>query len=523
MNLINESDLLEAGWLPGPEIEIMLEAVRVMAARGVQDRAYALKLLRRDFPLPDRMLRLREEPGPLALAIAATNDADAKNIGAVLRCMEPLLRVPVVRAGAIMPDACPAGNAPANIPVGGVIAVENAIIPSAHSEDICCSMFASFYQSTASVAEELDVLMTCTRFGQGGRKEADWVSHPVLHEPVWCNPFLQGLQRYAAMHLADQGDGNHFAYLGAVEFSPEQLHALRQQGHDDLAEKISSHAGSWKVLITHHGSRGLGAHLYKRGQKAAEKHTAKIAEGIPDAACWLDYDSVEGCAYWEALQYISRWTKANHECIHRTFAEKLGTRMAASIGNEHNFVWKRGDTFYHGKGATPAWPDEQGRAQLGLIPLNMAAPVLLVIGKNNQEFMSFAPHGAGRNHSRRAATRAYLNQDGHLSRKELDRLVSNQTPGLDIRWWHGKADLSETPLAYKSAEQVIDQIRHFALADILAEIQPRGCLMAGDAGPRPWQAERDLTPKQKRQIEHRSDRRKSRQHLNHWEDASDVE
>ena len=523
MNLINESDLLEAGWLPGPEIELMLEATRAMAARGVHDRAYALKLLRRDFPLPDRRMRLRDEPSPLAQAILATNEADAKNIGAVLRDMETLLRVPVVTRGAIMPDACPAGNAVANIPVGGVIAVENAIIPSAHSEDICCSMFASFYQSNTTVAEELDVLITCTRFGPGGRAEQDWIHHPVLEEAVWDNPFLQGLQRHAAMHLADQGDGNHFAYLGEGEFDAATCETLRHHGYGALAESLEKHAGRWKVLITHHGSRGLGAHLYKRGQKAAEEHTTKIAAGIPEAACWLDFDSDEGQAYWEALQYVGRWTRANHACIHQSFAEKLGTRLVASIGNEHNFVWKRGDTFYHGKGATPAWTDELGRPQLGLIPLNMAAPVLLVLGKNNQEYMSFAPHGAGRNQSRRAVTRFFEKNDGPLSRKELEQLVSRQTPGLDIRWWHGKADLSETPLAYKSAAQVTEQIRHFGLADILVEIQPRGCLMAGDAGPRPWQAERDLTPKQKRQIEHRSDRRKSRQHLTHWDAPYDDE
>lgn len=120
-----------------------------------------------------------------------------------------------------MPDACPAGSAVATIPVGGAIAVEGAIIPSAHSEDVCCSMYATFYRTTADVETQLDALMQSTRFGAGGRREEDWVHHPVLNEPVWENSFLKGLERYAAMHLADQGDGNHFAYLGEISFSPE--------------------------------------------------------------------------------------------------------------------------------------------------------------------------------------------------------------------------------------------------------------------------------------------------------------
>ena len=518
MNLLTESDLLLAGYLHGPQLAAMLEAVAELEARGIKDRSYVMKLLRRDFPPPDSKLHLREEAAPLAEAILATCALDEHNIGAVRRYMDQLLRVPVIQSGAIMPDACPAGNAVANIPVGGAIAVENAIIPSAHSEDICCSMFASFYRTNEAVSDQLDALMKSTRFGQGGRKEEDWVKHPVLNEEIWDNPFLQGLERHAAMYLADQGDGNHFVYLGEVHFSAEQLQSLREAGHEELAEQLGQHPGKWNVLVTHHGSRGLGAHVYKRGQKSAEKHTAKIAAGMPTAACWLNFDSVEGEAYWEALQYVSRWTRANHQCIHAGFAERLGTRMEASVGNEHNFVWKRGNTFLHGKGATPAWPDETGRPQLGLIPLHMAAPILLVMGKDNAEFLSFAPHGAGRNVSRRAATKQYRSEDGSIDSRELARLVNTQTPALEIRWWHGKADLSETPMAYKSAEQVKAQIQHFNLAEVVAEIQPLGCIMAGDAGPRPWERDKDLTPKQKRQIEHRADRRKTRQSLIHWDE-----
>ena len=178
-----------------------------------------------------------------------------------------------------------------------------------------------------------------------------------------------------------------------------------------------------------------------------------------------------------------------------------------------------GTGYYHGKGATPAWPDEQGRPQLGLIPMHMAAPILLVLGCDNEEFLGFAPHGAGRNVSRRAATKPWRGEDGSIDSKVLSRLVAEQTPGLDIRWWHGKPDLSETPLAYKSAAQVKAQIQQFKLADIVAEIQPPGCLMAGDGGPRPWARDVELTPRQNRQMGHRADRRQQHQSLTNWDDG----
>ena len=120
-----------------------------------------------------------------------------------------------------MPDACPTGPAPADIPIGGVIAVENAIIPAAHSADICCSMFATFYEPRTSVKAELDALTTSTRFGPGGRHFDDLVHHPVLNEPVWENRFLKSLRERAVIPIADQGDGNHFAFIGEIEITDE--------------------------------------------------------------------------------------------------------------------------------------------------------------------------------------------------------------------------------------------------------------------------------------------------------------
>ena len=68
------------------------------------------------------------------------------------------------------------------------------------------------------------------------------------------------------------------------------------------------------------------------------------------------------------------------------------------------------------------------------------------------------------------------------------------------------------------------QIEQFELADIVAEISPLGCIMAGDAGPAPWMRRgEELTPKQKRQIEHRAERRKLRQKMRGVEAPDDEE
>ena len=524
---LNGNDLIEAGWQPGPKFPALLAAARALEEdKGITDQAYILKLLERDFTKDDPMLAMRDSPLPFAEAIEATNELDEKNIGAVRRYMQQLLRTPVIEAGSIMPDACPAGAAEATIPVGGAISVKNAILPAAHSADICCSMHASVFRCDQSTSAMLDSLVESTRFGYGGRKPADRVYHPILEESVWSNKFLQGLEEYAAMHLADQGDGNHFAYIGKLRVTAAFIDRLSHSGHDKMARSLRDAAAgqldhsdgvSFYTLVTHHGSRGLGAQLYKRGHKAAIKETSRIARNIPKAAAWLDVDSEIGSEYWEALQYVGRWTKANHQSIHSRFLERSGGDRITEFGNEHNFVWRRGNSFLHGKGATPAWRDSENRPLLGLIPLNMAAPILITLGRDNREFLSFAPHGAGRNQSRTATLRQFRKANGDIDETSVKEAITRATEGLDIRWFYGKGDLSESPIGYKPAQQVKAQIEQFELADIVAEITPLGCIMAGDPGPRPWMRKDHLTPKQKRQIEHRADRRKNRQKMQHWD------
>ena len=482
----------------------MLRQAAEYQLRGISDSKYLLKLLRRDFAPPPPKFVMRGSPAPLAEAIHAESVEEERNLAAARNQMQQLLRAPVITCGAILPDACPAGKAPAVIPVGGAIAVENAIIPSAHSADICCSMMATFYDACSTVAAELDALVASTRFGAGHRPLDDLVYDAVLDEDVWENRFLNGLRDHARNQLADQGDGNHFAFLGEMDVTPEFLTQLRNAGYIELADLLAAGPQNLRVLVTHHGSRGLGAHVFKRGQIAAEKHVARVADGIPEAAAWLDFDSDAGRDYWEALQYVSRWTRENHRAIHRRFLERIGAASIAQVGNEHNFVWKRGETFYHGKGTTPAWKDEQGRPLLGLIPLNMAEPILLVLGSDNAEFLSFAPHGAGRNLSRTALRRQYPDPE------ERRKSIATSTRDIDVRWYSGKPDVSETPLAYKNAAVVKAQIAEFG-ARVIAEIRPLGCIMAGESDRR-WRDEEELTPKQIRQIAHRADRRKTKQH-----------
>ena len=241
------------------------------------------------------------------------------------------------------------------------------------------------------------------------------------------------------------------------------------------------------MMITHHGSRGPGARLYNKGMATATRFKEILSPETLRQNAWIPFDTEEGQEYWVALQTIRKWTKLNHELLHDPGAEKTGAVKVNRFWNEHNFVFKDGDTFYHAKGATPLdakfMPDITGPR---LIPLNMAEPVLIVDGATTETNLGFAPHGAGRNMSRSQHKRNLE----HLTNEEI---FAKETKGIDARFFSNEIDISELPSAYKSASSVRQQMKEFGLGTVLDEVRPYGCIMAGD-----WQKNAPWRRKKKR-------------------------
>lgn len=512
--MITGKDLLAWGWPGGPELGAALREAKKLEAEGLSADAIRSQLAPQLASITTFQERRAPDPSRLGVAAEADSAEAEETLNTVYSQMLGMTTIPVVERAAILPDACPTGGEKIAITVGGAIAVREAIIPAAHSADICCSMYCSvFPESDQPIKELLTTLRRHTRFGMGGRDPVDWIHHPVLEEKVWRNPFLNQLEHAAKAHLGDQGDGNHFAYLGRLELSLQEHQQWKEAGYGDLAVSLQPEK-SYHVLVTHHGSRALGAQLYKRGLRAAKNQTKRLARDIPDSAAWISMETTEGQDYWDALQYVSRWTRANHEVIHQGFLNALGQQNPlAAFGNEHNFVWRRDDgLYYHGKGATPAWKDSRGRPLLGLIPLNMASPILLCLGADNDHLLGFAPHGAGRDRSRSALMRDYRTERGGKDTQRIHEAITQATSGIEVDWWYGQPDLTETPLGYKSPDTIIDQIERFQLGRICGRIQPLGCLMAGDPGPAPWKLRKnEPSPKELRQQAHRAERRRNRQ------------
>ncbi len=444
MNITGKT-LIGLGYKPGKWFGEALEYANVNLLEGEKLINYL------DSVKPPPMIDLHVEAQDFAINIKAENELEESNIKAVIESMNELMKTPTLVGGSIMPDACPAGPK-GTIPVGGVVIAKNAIHPGMHSADICCSVMLTDF-GKADPRDVLDKAHAVTHFGFGGRNRSKHfkLSKEIVSE-IKSNPLLDDDKTFdiARSHLGTQGDGNHFLFVGK-----------------------SNKTGN-TMMVTHHGSRGFGAMLFKKGMQIAERFRKEISTSTLRQNAWIPFDTKEGQLYWQALQTIRKWTKLNHMTIHQATAKKLKVDEHDQYWNEHNFVFKEDDLFYHAKGATPLdskfMPDITGPR---LIPLNMSEPVLIVEGETDATNLGFAPHGAGRNMSR---TQHKKSKEG----KTTEQVFAEETAGLDVRFFSNEIDISELPSAYKNATTVRKQMDEFGLGNVVDEVIPYGCIMAGD-------------------------------------------
>ncbi len=454
---ITGNDIIKLGYEPDAWFKDALQHINEKELSGEAKKVYLEQFK------AEPVLALHREALGYSLNLRAENELEEENLGSVMKTMDAVMKTPTVVNGAIMPDACPAGPN-GTIPVGGVVATKNAIHPGMHSADICCSVMLTDLGQVDPKAV-LDAAHKSTHFGPGGRDRNTQYRFPShLLDAFANNEWLKDGQmvQIARSHLGTQGDGNHFLFVGQ-----------------------SKKTGN-TMMITHHGSRGVGARLYTKAMKVAERYRKKLSPDTLKQNAWIPFDTEDGEEYWKALQIIREWTKQNHTVIHDAAAELAGFKVENRFWNEHNFVFQDDDVFYHAKGATPLdksfLPEEN---TLRLIPLNMAEPILIVDGETSERNLGFAPHGAGRNMSRTKHKRS----KEHLT---IEEVFMEETKGIDARFYSNQIDISELPSAYKSASTVRTQMDEFGLGEVKDEVMPYGSIMAGDwQKDAPWKRKRN--------------------------------
>jgi tRNA-splicing ligase RtcB len=373
--------------------------------------------------------------------------------------MEKACLLPVSVAGALMPDA----HVGYGLPIGGVLATENAVIPYAVGVDIACRMKLTVLDVPLRDLEQREdrlarAIETETRFGVGAffkqRRE-----HDVMDADWSVSPVTKQNKDRAWSQLGTSGSGNHFVEFGTFT------------AHGTIAGEKELPAGTYVALLSHSGSRGTGASVCDHYSKLAFAQFKDLPNELKRLA-WLPLDSQEGQEYWAAMELMGRYAAANHALIHRHVAEHLGAQVLLDLENHHNFAWKERhvvdgvdrEVIVHRKGATPA-----GDGVLGIIPGSMASPGFVVSGKGNAESLHSASHGAGRVMSRKAANEKFNWKD--VNRFLRERGVKLMSAGLD-----------EAPMVYKDIHKVM--AAQADLVRVLGRFDPKLVKMA-PGGERP--------------------------------------
>jgi tRNA-splicing ligase RtcB len=379
-------------------------------------------------------------------------DIDAQAIDQMIQAVN----LPVTVRGALMPDA----HVGYGLPIGGVLATDNAVIPYAVGVDIACRMKLTVLDLPVDTLDRQPDRLTRaleeeTRFGIGAEFSGRGGSpppreHEVLDQDWSVTPLTQRLKDKARLQLGTSGSGNHFVEFGRLTVAEAPARELGLPA-----------AGTYLALLSHSGSRGTGAKIADFYSRLAMRLQPQLPRQMRQLA-WLDLDGEPGQEYWAAMALMGAYAAANHAVIHRAIARHLGARVLLDLENHHNFAWREKhdgrDVIVHRKGATPAQ-----HGVVGIIPGSMAAPAYIVRGRGSAPALDSAAHGAGRLMSRTRARNTY--RWAAVRPVLAERGVTVLSAGID-----------EVPFVYKDIESVM--AAQADLVERLARFDPKLVKMA---------------------------------------------
>jgi tRNA-splicing ligase RtcB (3'-phosphate/5'-hydroxy nucleic acid ligase) len=451
---VNTEDLRELGVPAGDALKLAHSHVRRLFAQGL-DRAQVEAEFARTIAEPEKFFidpTVGEFARALKKPVFRPRDKPASwqqwGLGLepdAVKQMANACELPVAMAGALLPDA----HVGYGLPIGGVLATDNAVIPYAVGADIACRMKLTVYDQNANmIAGQKDRLANIiereTRFGVGcafkPRRQ-----HDVLDEDWSVSPVTQRMRDKAWSQLGTSGSGNHFVEFGALSVSDDSL---------------GIPPGQYLALLTHSGSRGTGAQVCQHYSRLAMDRHSELPKELKPLA-WLSLDEETGQEYWAAMNLMGHYAAANHALIHKYIARALGADVVLDIENHHNFAWKERhvidgeerEVIVHRKGATPA-----GAGVLGIIPGSMASPGFVVRGKAQAESLHSASHGAGRVMSRTKAMQSFT--WSAVKKLLAERDVTLLSAGLD-----------EVPGVYKDIDAVM--AAQSELVEALGRLNPK--------------------------------------------------
>ena len=342
---------------------------------------------------------------------------------------------------AIMPD-CHQGY---GMPIGGVMATKNVIIPNAVGVDIGCGMCAVKTSLTEIDTDMLKKIMEEIRkVIPVGFKKHNESQDEKLMPNTQGGSIVKKEKHNARKSIGTLGGGNHFIEI--------------QKGDD----------GHIWIMI-HSGSRNLGLKVANHYNKLAIELNEKNHSAVPKSwqLAFLPVDSEEGQAYIKEMNYCVEFALANRKlmmskCMHAIY--KFIPTLVINETNKfiniaHNYASQENhfgeNVWVHRKGATQAKEE-----QIGIIPGSQGTSSYIVEGLGNKESFESCSHGAGRLMSRSKAKEK-------LNLEEEIKILDDQNIIHGIRQ---VGDLDEATSCYKNISEVMNNQKD--LVKKLVELKP---------------------------------------------------
>lgn len=330
---------------------------------------------------------------------------------------------------AIMPDV----HAGKGMPIGGVLACKDVVIPNAVGVDIGCGMCAvkTNWKTSWILADVLrKQIMRPIRkripLGMGHHKEAQDEKHLPTGHDIDSMTIVKERIDAIRYEVGTLGGGNHF-----IEFQKDE--------EDNL----------W--IMIHSGSRNLGARVGEHYNNLARQLNKRWYSMVPPEIRlpFLAKNTEEFDMYWKEMKFCIDFALCNRklmmEVIQEILSEALeGIEFEPMINIAHNYAAQEyhfgQDVIVHRKGATLAT-----EGTIGIIPGSQGTASYIVEGLGNPLSFNSCSHGAGRLMSRGAAIRELD------MRKEVTMLESK---GI-VHAIRCQNDMQEASSAYKDIEEVI--------------------------------------------------------------------
>jgi len=337
---------------------------------------------------------------------------------------------------AIMPDA----HQGYGMPIGGVLAANDHIVPNAVGVDIGCGMCAVKTSLIDIKKNKIEKL-----FLEINRKIPVGFSHHKKKQNPDLMPVVKDNMKVvkdqfgrALKQLGTLGGGNHFIEI--------------QKGEQNI----------W--IMIHSGSRNLGLRVADYYHRLAVQVQKKKNKNFVKQLAYFNFDSRLGQQYFEEMNFCVEFAYSSRKLMMNNvlniFRENFeNIKFEPIINIAHNYAVLENhfnkNVIVHRKGATCA-----KAGQIGIIPGSQGTNSFIVSGKGNKESFCSCSHGAGRVMGRKQAQRQ-LDLE-----KEIERLNKKNI----IHSIRGRKDLDEAPSAYKNINKVMDNQKD--LVNILVKLKP---------------------------------------------------